>query len=253
MRLEGKVAVITGGASGLGAASATMLVAKGAKVAIWDMDTAKGESFAKQLGANAYFVQCDVTNPSAIDAALAATVQRFGAVHILIASAGVFKAEATVRKAGPHSIATFHRTMQINVLGSFIAARAVVGQLAKQEKEGEERGVIILVSSIAGTDGIRGQLAYGASKGMIDGMTLPMARDLSQLGIRVMTIAPGPIRTAIMEGNRVQTNKTIEAAILVGREGRGEEFAMMIAAIIENGFLNGTVIRLDGGLRIPHL
>jgi len=253
MRLEGKVAVITGGASGLGAASAIMLVAKGVKVAIWDMDSIKGQSLVQQLGPNAYFTQCDVTSAAAIDSALAATLQRFGAVHILIASAGVFKAEATVRKAGPHSLANFDRTMKINVLGTFLAARAVAGQLAKQEKEGGERGVILMVSSIGGTDGIRGQLAYGASKGMIDGMTLPMARDLSMLGVRVMTIAPGPIRTAIMQGNRVETNKTIEAAILVGREGTGEEFASMAVTVIENGFLNGTVIRLDGGLRIPHL
>lgn len=253
MRLEGKVAVVTGGASGLGAATAVMLIEKGAKVAIWDMDQTKGEALVKKLGANCCFVKCNVTDAEGVNAAVEITVKRFGGIHILVASAGVFKAEATVRKSGPHSMETFDRTMRINVYGTFLCSRAVINQMVTQSPISSERGVIILISSIAGTDAIRGQLAYGASKGMIDGMTLPMARDLSSLQIRVVTIAPGPIRTEIMEGNRSDTNTRIAKTILVGREGRGEEFATMVQSIVENGFLNGTVIRLDGGIRLPHL
>lgn len=254
MRLDGKVAVVTGGASGLGAATVQLLVQKGCKVGIWDWNEQLGTAFSQQLGAATLFTKCDVSSPESVTAALERTIQAFARVDILVNCAGIIAGEMMYsRSKGLHTIATFERIMKVNVYGTFNVCRLVAERMAKQPAIEGERGVIVNTASVAGIEGQRGQVAYGGSKGAIIGMTLPMARDLGALGIRVAAIAPGLFMTPMAENVDKALTKMIEKSIVLGRFGKAEEYAHTVQYIVENTYVTGTVIRVDGGVRLPHI
>lgn len=254
MRLEGKVAVVTGGASGLGAATVKLFHSKGCKVAIWDWNEKLGTALATELGSNAVFSKCDVTCPTSVANALRATLQSFSAVHILINCAGILGAQMMYSsRKGVHPIELFERIMKVNVTGTFNTSRLVAEQMIKQAPIDNERGVIVHTASVAGFEGQRGQVAYGGSKGAIIGMTLPMARDLGTHKIRVAAIAPGLFLTPMAKDVDLDAVKIIAPSIVLGRLGDPGEFAHTAQYIVENTYLTGTTLRVDGGVRLPHL
>jgi len=252
MKIAGSTAVITGGASGLGRATAERLVAGGAHVALLDLPRAPGADLARALGDHALWVPGDVTSPEEVERALAAATARFGTVHVLVNCAGIATAEKTLSRRGPADLAAFTRVIQVNLIGTFNCIRLAAAVMAKNEPDGEgERGVVINTASAAAYEGQIGQAAYSASKGGIVGLTLPVARDLAEAGIRVCTIAPGlfdtPLLAALPEAARVSLGKQVP---FPSRLGRPAEYAALAAHIVENPMLNGETIRLDGAIRM---
>jgi NAD(P)-dependent dehydrogenase (short-subunit alcohol dehydrogenase family) len=249
MIIEGKVFIVTGGASGLGEGTAQLLAAEGAKVVIADMNAERGEAAAKAIGGA--FVKCDVTS-EADGMAVVAKATSLGKLMGLVNCAGIATAERTVGKNGAHNFDAFKRTVGINLFGSFNMLRLAAEAMSKNEPEATlERGCIINTASVAAYDGQIGQAAYSASKGGIVGMTLPIARDLSKIGIRVMTIAPGIMGTPMMFGMPQDVQDALAAAVpFPSRLGTPQDYAKLAVHIFENDLLNGETIRLDGAIRL---
>ncbi|MBZ0253997.1 MAG: 3-hydroxyacyl-CoA dehydrogenase [Candidatus Methylomirabilis sp.] len=252
MDVSKTVAIITGGASGLGEATAKRLIGAGGKVAILDRPQSNGEALAKEWGESAIFTPADVTDEAAVSAAVEKTVERFGGVHVCVNCAGVGSAVRTVSKMGPFPLEMFEMTVKINLIGTFNVLRLAAAQMAKQEPNAEgERGVIVNTASIAAFDGQVGQVAYSASKAGIVGMTLPIARDLASLGVRCLTICPGTMDTPMLALLPPDQRELLAVNIqFPKRLGRPEEFAMLVEHLVENPYINGETIRLDGGLRM---
>lgn len=252
MRVAEHTFVITGGASGLGAATAEHLVAQGAAVVLLDINQTAVEAQAQRLGRNALGLACDICDAEQVQQALAAALKQFGALHGLINCAGIVGAQRILGRQGPHDLDDFVRVLNINVIGSFNMLRLAAQVLASNEPNTQgERGVIINTASIAAYDGQLGQASYAASKGAIVSLTLPAARELAALGIRVMTIAPGIFETPMMAGMTEDVRASLSAAVpFPARLGKPEEYAALAQHIIENSMLNGEVIRLDGALRM---
>ena len=250
MQIKNSVFLITGGASGLGAATARMAAESGAKVLIADLQLEAGEKLAKELGGR--FVKCDVTSEADAKAAVDAAAQAFGGLHVLINCAGIGSAERTIGKDGPHSLVHFSRLIGINLIGSFNMIRLAAFAMANAGPNAAgERGVIINTASVAAYDGQIGQAAYSASKGGIVGMTLPIARDLSRNGIRVCTIAPGIFETPMLMGMPQEVRESLSRMVpFPPRLGRAPEYAQLARQIVENEMLNGETIRLDGAIRM---
>ena len=252
MELRTVKAVVTGGASGLGRATAERLVAAGATVALLDRPASPGAETAKALGERAIFTAADVTSADEVSAALQIAGDRLGGVNVLVNCAGIGTAMKTVGKSGPAKLEEFTRVIQVNLIGTFNCIRLTAALMAKNTPGAEgERGVVINTASVAAFDGQIGQAAYSASKGGIVGMTLPIARDLAELGIRVCTIAPGlfdtPLLAGLPEAARTSLGKQVP---FPPRLGRPAEYAALAAHIIENPMLNGETIRLDGAIRM---
>ena len=250
MHIKDSVFLITGGASGLGEATARMAAESGAKVVIADLQVEPGEKLAKALGGR--FVKCDVTSEADGIAAVALAVKEFGGVHVLVNCAGIGTAERTIGKDGPHKLAHFTRVITINLIGTFNMIRLAADAMAKAGPNAAgERGVIINTASVAAYDGQIGQAAYSASKGGIVGMTLPIARDLSRNGIRVCTIAPGIFETPMLLGMPKDVQDALGKMVpFPPRLGKPAEYAQLARAIVENEMLNGETIRLDGAIRM---
>ena len=244
--------IVTGGASGLGGATVEMIVAAGGNAIIADVSRAQGEALAGKLGKGARFVECDVTREdhgkAAVDAALAA----FGGLHGLVNCAGIAVGEKTVGKDGPHSLASFTKVININLIGTFNMIRLAADAMSKGHANASgERGVIVNTASVAAFDGQIGQAAYSASKGGIVGMTLPIARDLSRNGIRVVTIAPGIFETPMLKGMPQDIQDALGKMVpFPPRLGKPAEYAALVGHIVQNEMLNGEVIRLDGAIRM---
>ena len=251
MEIQGKTFLLSGGGSGLGAATAKLLSANGANVVVADIRRETGEATANEIGAK--FIECNVSDEESVKAAVAFAVTTFGALHGAINCAGIGIAEKTVGKDGAHALASFTRVINVNLIGTFNVIRLAAAQMASQEAQPSgERGVIINTASIAAFDGQIGQAAYAASKGGIVGMTLPIARDLSKLGIRVVTIAPGLFDTPLLAGLPEPVKQVLGSSVpFPSRLGQPSEYAALAKHIIENEMLNGEVIRLDGALRMP--
>ncbi len=252
MQLENKGVLVTGGASGLGAACVRLLSGFGAKVVIADLNEEVGNALARELGGAVLFVKTNVVEEESTQAAVKAVVDTFGGLHVAINCAGIGIAERVVGKTGPHSLASFSKVIQVNLIGTFNTIRlAAAAMSANEAGESGERGVIINTASVAAFDGQIGQAAYSASKGGIVGMTLPIARELARFGIRVMTIAPGIFDTPLLgnlpEPARISLGQQVP---FPSRLGRPDEYAALARHIIENQMLNGEVIRLDGGIRM---
>ena len=246
MKLSTSAAVITGGASGLGAATAEAFRAAGAAVMILDRDPA-GADFARSLGAG--FAAVDVTDEGSAAAGIDAALKAMGRIDVLVNCAGIATGEKTVGRDGPHRLESFRRTIDINLVGSFNMTRLAAAEMAKND--GPERGVIVNTASIAAFDGQKGQAAYAASKGGIVGMTLPVARDLASLGIRVCAIAPGIFATPMMKGLPQEVQDGLAAEVTFPKRlGDPAEYAALAGFIVDCGYLNGEVIRLDGALRM---
>lgn len=252
MDIKGSVFVVTGGASGLGAATAEGLVAAGARVVLVDMNSDAGAQKAGDLGTAARFIRANVADEAEGQAAVAYAQSEFGALNGLVNCAGIAPGEKTVGKDGPHRLDSFAKAITVNLVGSFNMARLAAAAMAgNMPNAGGERGIIINTASIAAYDGQIGQVAYAASKGGVVGMTLPMARDLSRLGIRVMTIAPGIFLTPMLMGLPQEVQDSLGAAVpFPSRLGQPAEYAALVRHIVENPMLNGEVIRLDGALRM---
>ena len=251
MEINNKVFVVTGGGSGLGAATARMIVAAGGKAVLADVNKEAGEAVAAELGASARFVATDVTNEESAKGAFAAALE-MGVLGGLVNCAGIAPAEKVVGRDGAHKLESFARTININLVGSFNMIRLAAEILCKNEPDaGGERGVIVNTASVAAFDGQVGQAAYAASKGGIVSMTLPIARELARFGIRVMTIAPGLFITPMMRGLPPEVQKSLgENTPFPQRLGEPEEFARLALSIIDNVMLNGETIRLDGAVRL---
>ncbi len=252
MQIGNHVFLVTGGASGLGAATARLLVAEGGSVVIADLDRAAGEKLAAELGAAARFALTDVTSESDAQAAVDLALQAFGHLHGLVNCAGVAPSEKVVGHDGPHRLESFARTININLIGTFNMIRLAAAAIAKEVpgKDGE-RGVIVNTASIAAFDGQIGQAAYAASKGGVAALTLPVARELARSGIRVVTIAPGIFETPMMAAFPQEVQDALARSVpFPPRLGRPAEFAALVRHIIENVMLNGETIRLDGALRM---
>ncbi|HVK83930.1 MAG TPA: SDR family NAD(P)-dependent oxidoreductase [Kofleriaceae bacterium] len=250
MKLAGSVVLVTGGASGLGAATARRLVAGGAKAVIVDRDETRGPAFAKELGA--VFVKADVTDADQVQAAID-EAGKLGPLRVAVSCAGVGWAARTLDKTGkPHDLDLFKTVVGVNLVGTFNVLRLAASAMAKGEPEGGERGVIVNTASVAAFDGQIGQIAYAASKAGVVGMTLPAARDLAPAGIRVITIAPGIFDTPML-GALPEDKRAALAADVVfpKRLGDPAEYGALVAAIVENAYLNAETIRLDGALRMP--
>jgi NAD(P)-dependent dehydrogenase (short-subunit alcohol dehydrogenase family) len=252
VQIKDSVFIVTGGASGLGGATARMLVAAGAKVVIADLKEAEGNALAAELGASARFVRTDVTDEASGKAAVAAAVQSFGTVHGLVNCAGVVHGERILGKDGIHALASFARVININLIGSFNLTRLAAEQMAKNAPNASgERGVIVYTASVAAFDGQIGQPAYSASKAGLVGMTLPVARELARVGVRVMTIAPGIFETPMVGQIPPDIAESLGKMVpFPPRLGRPAEFASLVREIIGNEMLNGEVIRLDGAIRM---
>jgi len=249
MDIQGKVFIVTGGASGLGEGTARMLAGAGGQVVIADMQPDKGASVAKDIGG--YFVKCDVSQEA--DAlAVVAKATSVGKLMGLVNCAGVAPAEKTVGKSGPHTLAAFAKCINVNLIGSFNMIRLCADAMSKNPPEATgERGVLISTASVAAYDGQMGQAAYSASKGGIVGMTLPIARDLARNGIRNMTIAPGIFGTPMMFSFPHEVQNSLAASVpFPSRLGTPQDYAKLVRHIFENDMLNGEVIRLDGAIRL---
>jgi len=253
LKVANAVALVTGGASGLGAATVRHLAGLGARVVIADLNREAGEALARELGEVAAFALTNVTDEASTRAAVELAVGRFGALHILVNCAGIGLAERTITRDGPHSLERFARVVQVNLVGTFNALRLAAWVMAQNEPNEEgERGVIVNTASVAAFEGQVGQVAYAASKGGVVSLTLPAARDLARNGIRVVTIAPGVFDTPMLAQLPAEIRAALAQQIpFPQRLGRPEEYALLVQHIIENPMLNGEVIRLDGGLRMP--
>lgn len=252
MQIANKTFLISGGASGLGAACARMIVANGGRVVLADLNGEAGEALMGYLGDNSRFVQTDVTDDASAQRAVRSALDDFGGLHGLVCCAGIAPGWKVLGKERPHALASFTRAIQINLVGTFnmirLAAEAMRGNEADDEGE---RGVIVCTASVAAFDGQIGQAAYAASKAGVVGMTLPIARELASYGIRVMTVAPGIFETPMLMGLPPQVKASLGTqAPFPSRLGRPHEYAQLVQSIIGNPMLNGEVIRLDGALRM---
>jgi NAD(P)-dependent dehydrogenase (short-subunit alcohol dehydrogenase family) len=252
MDIRDKVFLVSGGASGLGAATAHMLVAAGARVVLADLNAKALAAQLETLGASARGMVTDVSQESSAQAAVNACIEAFGALHGLVNCAGIVGAQKILGKEGPHDLDSFRRVIDVNLIGSFNLLRLASAAIANGAADnGGERGVIINTASVAAYDGQIGQAAYAASKGAIVSMTLPAARELARFGIRVMTIAPGIFETPMMAGMPPEVRESLAAGVpFPPRLGKPDEYAALVRHIIENSMLNGEVIRLDGALRM---
>ncbi|RIV27400.1 3-hydroxyacyl-CoA dehydrogenase [Fibrisoma montanum] len=256
MQLQQTTAIVTGGASGLGEATVRLLSQHGVNVVILDLNEQRGRALAEELGSTTRFIKTDVTSEADVQAAVDLAVQTFGGLHINVNCAGIAEARKTIGKVdgvyGPHALTAFEKSVKINLIGTFNVIRLAAFAMEKNEPNHEgERGVIINTASVAAYDGQIGQAAYSASKGGIVGMTLPIARDLSRSGIRVMTIAPGLFETPLLAGLPEEARLSLGQQVpFPSRLGRPAEYAQLAKAIIENPMLNGEVIRLDGAIRM---
>jgi NAD(P)-dependent dehydrogenase (short-subunit alcohol dehydrogenase family) len=250
MQIANHAFLVAGGGSGLGAATAKMLTAAGGKVVVADVNDAAG--WAGASPGEARFVKTDVTDEAQVQAAVELCASAFGAIHGAINCAGVAPGERVVGKTGPHGLASFERTVRINLVGTFNVIRLAATKMSTQAPlVNGERGVIVNTSSVASTEGQIGQAAYAASKAGVSGMTLPIARELARFGIRVMTIAPGIFDTPMLQGMSEEVRASLGAQVpFPPRLGRPEEYAALVRHIIENEVLNGEVIRLDGAIRM---
>ena len=252
MKIDGTTFFVTGGGSGLGAACARHFVARGGRVLIADVQEEAGRALANELGANARFARTDVTDEASVQNALEAAKQAFGNVHVVINCAGIIGVGRVVGKEGPYDLASFTRTINVNLIGTFNVIRLAAAAMTQNSPDSEkERGVIINTASVAAFEGQVGQAAYSASKGGVVSMTLPIARELARVGIRVVTIAPGVFETAMMAGMTQPMQEALSAQVpFPARLGRPSEYAELAQHIVENSMLNGTTIRLDGALRL---
>ncbi|MBZ5520701.1 MAG: SDR family NAD(P)-dependent oxidoreductase [Acidobacteriia bacterium] len=252
MKIQGRSALVTGGASGLGAATARMLAAQGARVIIADINDKAGSELAQELGTNVAFIRTDVTQEKDVAAAMQQAANRHGGLHILVTTAGIGVAEKVLGKNGVHDLQKFARVIQINLIGTFDAARQAASLMAGNDPDEDNgRGVIIMTASIAAFEGQIGQAAYSASKGGVVSMTLPLARELARQGIRVMTIAPGVFLTPLLGSLPEAAIQSLNQQIpFPSRLGQPEEYARLAQHIIENNMLNGSAIRIDGAMRM---
>lgn len=253
MDIKDKVAVITGGASGLGEATARRLNDMGAKVAIFDLQEDKGKALAEELGDGVIFQKVNVVEEDSVKAAIAATMDAFGAIHICCNYAGIGNAIKTVGKDGPFPLDKFKLIIDVNLIGTFNVLRLAAAEMQKNEPYNEfgGRGCIINTASVAAYEGQIGQAAYSASKGGIVGMTLPIARDLSTIGIRCNTIVPGLIHTPLFQGAPDNVIEALSAQVLYPKRlGKPEEIAHVAIMLIENEYMNGECVRMDGGIRM---
>ncbi len=253
MKLNETVAVVTGGASGLGEATVRNFVAAGAKVAIFDMNGERGEIVANELGENVLFQKVDVTDEASVVAGIEATMKKFGRITANINCAGIGVASKTLGKEGPHTLGLFKKVVDINLTGTFNVFRLCAEQMAKnQPNEDGERGVIVNTASVAAFDGQKGQVAYSATKGAIVGMTLPVARDLAYYGIRICAIAPGLFLTPLFEGLGQEVVDSLSAQVTFPKRlGKPSEYGSLARMIVESPYMNGETIRLDGAIRLP--
>ncbi|MBI2306575.1 MAG: 3-hydroxyacyl-CoA dehydrogenase [Rhodocyclales bacterium] len=252
MQIENNVFVVTGGASGLGAGTARMLVENGGKVVLADLQREAGEALVRELGGAVRFVETDVSSEESAKAAIDAAVSGFGGLNGLVNCAGIAPAEKVVGKEGAHRLASFQRVINVNLVGSFNMIRLAAEAMSKAEPNAAgERGVIVNTASVAAFDGQIGQAAYAASKGGVVAMTLPIARELARSGIRVMTIAPGIFETPMLLGMPPEVQDALGKMVpFPSRLGKPAEYAALVRHIIENTMLNGEVIRLDGAIRM---
>ena len=252
MDINNKVVIVTGGASGLGQVTCRELARKGAKIVAFDLNEEAGQALVDELQGQAVFAKVDVTDNASVQAGIAQAVAAFDTIHVCINCAGIAPGGKTVGRNGALALEKFAQVININLIGTFNVLRLAAEQMAKNEPGADgERGVIINTASIAAFDGQMGQAAYSASKAGIAGMTLPIARDLAKLGIRIMTIAPGIFDTPMMKGMSDEVREPlIQMVQNPKRFGEPEEFAALAAHIVDNNYLNGEVIRLDGALRM---
>ena len=253
MQITDRTFLVTGGASGLGAATARRLAGSGGNVVVSDTNAEQGKALVLELGTRASFFQTDVTDESQVAKAVAAARERFGALHGAVNCAGVAPGERLLGKTGPHRLDSFRRAVEINLTGTFNVLRLAAQAMEANRPDAEgERGIIINTASVAAYDGQIGQVAYSASKAGVAGLTLPAARELARIGVRVMTIAPGVFETPMVAAFTPQLKQALAAQVpFPPRLGRPEEFAALVEHIIVNTMLNGEVIRLDGALRMP--
>ena len=254
MDISGKVAIVTGGASGLGEATVRAYIEKGAKVAIFDLDEQRGQKLVEQYGNdNVNFFKVDVTSEISVSNAIEAVMNTFGAIHICNNYAGIGPAMKTLGKNGPHTLALYKNVIEVNLIGTFNVARLAAEQMVKNKPLNEDgsRGVIINTASVAAFEGQVGQVAYSSTKGGIVGMTLPMARDLANDGIRVNTIAPGLIHTPLFDSFSDEVVDSLAASVVYPKRlGQPSEVAHLSVFIVENEYINGECIRLDGAIRM---
>ena len=251
MQLTGKTALVTGGASGLGGATAAALVAEGCSVVILDVDDEKGQAHAAALGSKARFVHTDVADEPSVQAAIDGILGTEGALHVCVNCAGIGPPAKTVGKDGPHPLGLFETVIRVNLIGTFNVARLAAHAMQSNDPEDGERGVIVNTASIAAYEGQIGQVAYASSKGGIVGMTVPMARDLARDGIRVNTIAPGIFDTPLLAGLPENVREALGKMVLnPQRLGQPEEFARLAVFMIKSPYLNAETVRLDGGIRM---
>lgn len=254
MDISGKVAVVTGGASGIGQAVVRRFASDGAKVVIFDLNAEAGQSMVDELGAdNCLFVTVNVVDEDSVKSALAQVVAKFGTVHVCVNCAGIGNAAKTVGKNGPFPLDVWNKVIAVNLTGSFNVLRLCAEIMAGNDPVTEDmgRGVIINTASVAAYEGQMGQAAYSASKGGIVGMTLPIARDLSTLGIRVNTIVPGLIKTPLFESLNPEYLEALSNSVLYPKRlGHPQEIAKLAASIVDNDYINGECIRMDGGIRM---
>jgi NAD(P)-dependent dehydrogenase (short-subunit alcohol dehydrogenase family) len=250
MQSKDQAAIVTGGASGLGAATARKLAGKGARVAICDINARLAEAVAAEIGGIA--VTCDVADAASAEAAIAASAKAHGPARILVNCAGIGVAKRVIGREGPMPLSEFDRVIKVNLIGSFNMLRLATAEMSKLEPLSTgERGVVISTASIAAFDGQIGQAAYSASKGGIVAMTLPIARELAQFGIRVLAIAPGLFLTPLLAGLPQEAQDSLAAAIPFPRRlGSADEFASLVLHMVDNAYLNGEVVRLDASLRM---
>jgi 3-hydroxyacyl-CoA dehydrogenase/3-hydroxy-2-methylbutyryl-CoA dehydrogenase len=253
MRIEGTSALVAGGASGLGAATAKALYESGASLVIADHNAEKGQALVAELGERANFVEANVMEPEPIQAAVEAATKAPGGLRISVCCAGIGWAQRTAGKQGPHDLEIFHNVIKVNLIGTFNVLRLAAAAMVDNEPDEDgERGVCVNTASIAAFDGQIGQVAYSASKGGIVGLTLPAARDLAGRGVRVVTIAPGTFDTPLLAALPEEARQELGAQVpFPNRLGRPEEFAALARHVVENPMVNGETIRLDGALRMP--
>lgn len=253
MDIKGKVAVVSGGASGMGLEIVKRLLSLGAKAAIFDMNAAAGEAVVAEFGESVMFADVNVTSEESVQAGVNATMEAFGAIHICVNCAGIATGSKTLGRDGPFPLDLWQKTLAVNLTGTFNVLRLCAEQMAKNTPDNDDgvRGAIVNTASVAAFEGQVGQAAYSASKGGIVGMTLPIARDLSTIGIRVNTIAPGLINTPMFESLPAPVYEALSSTPLFPKRlGRASEIAHMVTSIIENDYINGECIRMDAGLRM---
>lgn len=252
MKIENSVFLVTGAGSGLGAGTARMLVAQGGKVLLVDRNPELGEALAHELGAAAAFAQADVANEEEAAKAVSVALSHFGKLDALINSVVVVPAEKMIGRDGPHRLESFSRTVRVNLVGTFNMLRLVAAELVHNTPDADgERGVIINTASVAAFEGQIGQAAFSASMAGIVGLTLPVARELAQSGVRVMSIAPGMMETTMMSSLPEEVQTSLGKVVpFPARLGKAQEFAALVCHIVQNSYLNGEVIRLDGALRM---